>query len=115
MPRISIKANLEDKVHWNNIFTPKYYILQAIRPSGIILSQDKPDYSNIKLEFSQYCQVYEETSNNIIHRRLGGIELRPKNDRGSYYFMSLEIGAIPQYLTVLNVLYTNFDNTDTFI
>ena len=25
-------------------------------------------------------------------RSLGGISLRPKNDRGSYYFMSLETG-----------------------
>ena len=27
MPRIMDEANLEDKVHWNNIFTQKDYIL----------------------------------------------------------------------------------------
>ena len=32
MPRIMIEANLEEKVNWHNIFTPKYYISQAIGP-----------------------------------------------------------------------------------
>ena len=28
----------------------------------------------------------------MMPRSIGGIALRPKNDRGSYYFMSLETG-----------------------
>ena len=43
MPRIMIKANLEEKVYWHTILTPKYYITQVIGPAGMILGQDKPD------------------------------------------------------------------------
>ena len=32
IPRIMIEANLGDKVHWHNIFTPKDYISQDIGP-----------------------------------------------------------------------------------
>ena len=82
-PRIMIEANLEDKVNRNKSFTPRDYILQSIRPSGMILGQDKPDYPNLKLDFGQYCQVYENTRNDMIPRRVGGIVPRPKRDRGS--------------------------------
>ena len=94
MPRIMIKANLEYKVHCCNIFNPKYYLSKAIIPEGMILGKDKPDYPHIKLEFDQYCQVYEETRNNMTPRSVVGIALRPKKDRGSYYFISLETGRI---------------------
>ena len=92
MQVITIEANLEDKVHWHNIFTPICYTLQALGPSGMILGQDKSYYSNLKLEFGQCCQVYKNTGNDMTPRILGGIALRPKNDRGSYYFMSLDTG-----------------------
>ena len=84
-----IKAKLEYKVNWHNIFTPKYYILQTIGPVGMILGQDKLDYSNIKLDFGKYCQVYKNNRNSMTPRSVDRIVLRPKNDRGSYYFMSL--------------------------
>ena len=89
-----IEANLEDKVHWHNVFTPKYYISQAIGPEGMILCKEKTDYSNLKLDFGQYCQVYEKTKNRIMTRSVGGIALRHKNDRGLYYFMPLNTGRI---------------------
>ena len=85
MPTIVIKTNTEDKVHWHNLFTSKYYISEAIGTEGIILGQDKPNYSNIKLDLGQYFQVCENTRNNMTSRSVGGISLRPKNDRGSYY------------------------------
>ena len=69
-------------------------MLQAIGPAGMILGQEKSDYSNIKLEFGQYFQVYEKTRNSMTPRIVVGIALRPKNYRGSYYFMSLETGRI---------------------
>ena len=58
----------------------------------MILGKEKPYYSNLKLEFGKFCQVYENTRNDMTPRSLGGIALRPKNDRGSYYFMSLDTG-----------------------
>ena len=58
----------------------------------MILGQEKTDSSNIKLEFGQFCQVYEKTRNNMTPRIVGGIALIPINDRGSYFLMSLETG-----------------------
>ena len=48
----------------------------------MILVQDKPDYSNLILDFGQYCQVYEKTRNDMTPRGMGGIALRLKNYRG---------------------------------
>ena len=82
MTRTIIEKNLEDKVHWNNIFTPKDFISQAIEPSVMIPGNDKPDYSNLKLGFGKYCQVYEKTGNDMMSRSVGGTALSPKHDRG---------------------------------
>ena len=89
MPSITIKANLEEKFHCHKIFTPEYYTSQAIGPARMILGQDKPYYSNLKLEFGQYCQLYENNRNNMTPRSVDGIALRPKNDRGSYFLCNL--------------------------
>ena len=43
MPSIMIKSNLEDKVHWHNIYTTKYFTLQDIMPAGIIIRKGKTD------------------------------------------------------------------------
>ena len=60
----------------------------------MIIGQDKPDYYNIKLDFVQYCQVYDNTRNDTTPRSVGDIALINENDRGSYYFMSLEQGIV---------------------
>ena len=49
----------------------------------MILGQDKPDYSNLKLDFGKYYQVYKYTRYYMTHRSVGGIFLIPKNVRGS--------------------------------
>ena len=58
----------------------------------MILGQYKPDYSNLKLDFGQCFQVYENTRNGMMPSNVGGSSPIPENDRGSYYFMSLKIG-----------------------
>ena len=63
---------------------------QATGTSEIILSQGKLDKSNLILDYGQYCQVYENTRNNMTPRSVGRITLRTKNDRGSYYFMPIK-------------------------
>ena len=92
MPRIMIEANLEDNVHWHNIFNPKDYILQDIGTAGMIIGKNKPGYSNLKMDFGQYCQLYEKTMNYMAPRSVGGNTLIPKNDRDLYYFVSLDTG-----------------------
>ena len=85
---------MEDNIHWLNFFTPKGYISQAIGPAGMILGKYKPDYSNLKLEFGKYFQVYEETRKGMTHRSVGGIALITKNYRGLYYVISLKTRII---------------------
>ena len=89
-----IKVNPEDMIHCHNTFTPKYYMSQVIGPAGMILGQYKTDNFNIKLEFGQYCEVYEKTSDTMTPRSVVGISLRLKNYRGLYYFISLEKGRL---------------------
>jgi hypothetical protein len=92
MPRVMINENLKDKVSWLNVFKPKDYIHPVTVPSGMILGDKKSDYNNLKLDFGQYCQVYDGTSNDQNSRSVAAIALRPRNNRGSYYFMSLRTG-----------------------
>lgn len=46
----------------------------------------------MKIDYGQYCQVFDETTNDLTSRSVGAIALRPKNNRGSYYFMNLSTG-----------------------
>ena len=92
IPGVMIDANIQDKLHWLNQFPPKDYISSSIGPSGMILGTPKPNHKNLTLDFGQYCQVHDGTTNTLQARSVGAIALRPKNTRGSYYFMSLETG-----------------------
>jgi hypothetical protein len=87
-----IDSNIKDKVHWLNAFIPKGYIHPTMGPAGMILGAEHPNYRNLRVSFGAYCQVFDETTNDMKSRSVGGIALRPKNDRGSYYFMSLRTG-----------------------
>ena len=92
LPGIMIDSNIQEKITWLNQFPPKNYISPAIGPAGMILGTPKLNYSNLKLDFGQYCQVHDSTTNTPKSRSVGAIALRPKNSRGSYYFMSLATG-----------------------
>ena len=87
-----VDANIQDKLSWLNIFPPKDYMSSHIGPAGMILGTPKPNYANLKLGFGQYCQIHLGTTNTQQSRSIGAISLRPKNQSGSYYFMSLETG-----------------------
>ena len=91
VPRIMIDANIEDKIHWLNEFTPRDYIHPTMGPSGMILGIENVNVKHLRINYGAYCQVYETTKNDISSKRsVGAIALRPRNNRGSYYFMSLE-------------------------
>ena len=92
MTRIMINNNIEDKVHWLNAFAPEDYISKSISPAGLVLREGKPQVKFLKLDFGQYCQVYNGTDSMMKLRSVGAIALRPHNNRGSYSFMSLNTG-----------------------
>ena len=92
IPGLMVDANLQDKITWLNQFCPHNYFSTTIGPSGMILGTPTLNYKNLKLDFGQYCQVHDGTSNTQKPRSVDAIALRPKNNTGSYYFMSLESG-----------------------
>jgi hypothetical protein len=61
-------------------------------PSAIVLGSPKPDYNKLKITFGAYAQVYESTTNTTKSRSIGVVALKPSNERGGYYFMSLSTG-----------------------
>ena len=40
------------------------------------------------MDLGKYCQVYENTTNSMTPRSVGGILLRPKNDRGHTMYVT---------------------------
>ena len=89
LPGIMIDANIQDKITWLNQFPPTDYLSDSIGPSGMILGTPKVDYNNLCLDFGQYCQVHDGTTNTARSRSVGAIALRPKNSRGSYFLCLL--------------------------
>ncbi|GFH62209.1 hypothetical protein CTEN210_18685 [Chaetoceros tenuissimus] len=65
-----------------------------------------------KLSFGTYCEVKVPATNNAqVLRTVGAIALRPSNEQGGYFFMSLETGAtaVPDDDTIVEDSSTNND------
>ena len=92
IPKIMTQAIIEDTVNWLNAFPHRDGISETISPAGLVQGRPKPDYKNLKIEFGSYAQVYDRTINNQRGRTTGAIALRPSNEQGAYYFMSLSTG-----------------------
>lgn len=92
IPGIMIDNNIEENSCCLNNFAPKDYISDTISPAGMILGRDKVDFNNLKLDFGQYCEIHDGTDNTQKPHIIRAIALRPKDNSGSYYFMSLETG-----------------------
>ena len=84
MPRVMIYAIFKDKIHLLNTCPPTDYIHPHTGPAGLMLGTGPPKVKHLPLDFGQYCQVYENTKNDMILRSVGAIAIRPKNEMGSY-------------------------------
>ena len=49
-PQVMINANIEDKIHWLNHFTPKDYISPSISPAGMTVGAPKVDFKHFWLQ-----------------------------------------------------------------
>ena len=72
--------------------TTKNGISSDLRPTAIILGSPNSDYNKVKITFEAYAQVYIGTTNSTKQITVEVITLRPENEWGGYYFMSLFIG-----------------------
>ena len=90
--KLMTRSIVESSVTWLNAFPAKEGVSKTMSPSAIVLGSPKPDYNKLKLTFGAYAQVYESTTNTTQSRSTGAIALKPSNERGGYYFMSLSTG-----------------------
>ncbi|GFH61250.1 hypothetical protein CTEN210_17726 [Chaetoceros tenuissimus] len=71
----------------------KHAISRDISAAAMILERGKLNCELRKLSFGTYCEVKVPTTNNAqILRTVSAIALRPSNEQGGYFFMSLETG-----------------------
>ena len=75
-----------------NSFPARDGISVDLSPDSIVLGKPKLDYNSLKLTFGAYAHVFDGTDNTMKNRTVGAIALRPSNEHGSYYFMSLQSG-----------------------
>ena len=64
----------------------------VLSPAAIVLGRHNVDFSTTKIEFGAHVMVYTTTDNTMKERSIPSIALRPSNDAGGYYFMSLYTG-----------------------
>ena len=92
IPKLMTQSVVEKTVTWLNAFAARDGVSQTLSPAAIILGTPNPDCQNLKITFGSYAQVYESTTNTTKARSIGAIALKPSNERGGYYFMSLSTG-----------------------
>ena len=60
--------------------------------SAIILGSSNTEHNKLKITLGEYAQVYIGTTNITKQITVGATELRPSNEQGGNYFMSLATG-----------------------
>ena len=90
--KLMVDECLYDIVSVLNDFPHKNGISRNISPAAIVLGRQKLNCSNRKLSFGAYCEVYVRSTNDGTPRSVSSIARRPSNERGGYYFMSLDTG-----------------------
>ena len=83
---------VQDIITCLNMFPSKNGVSSNLSPAEFILGYPNLDYNKLKVTFGAYAQVYKDTTNSTKQIMVGYISLRPTNERGEYYFMSLAIG-----------------------
>lgn len=91
-PKLMVDENLVDMIGWLNAFPHAEGISNTLSPAAIVLGNPKPDCKQLRITFGAYCEVYVGTTNTQVQRSVAAIALRASNNRGGYYFMSLESG-----------------------
>ena len=87
-PRAMTRAMVEHCVDLSNSFPNEQGISNTLSLNAMVEGKQKIDYNNLKTPFGSYTQVYIGTKNDTV----GGIALKPSNEKGGYYFMSLFSG-----------------------
>jgi hypothetical protein len=95
LPKLLVSHMTTHAVRCLNQFPWANGISDTLSPSDIMLGTPLPDYTQMRLEFGSYAQVFEDNSpsNTPRARSLGAIALTPTgNAQGDVYFLSLATG-----------------------
>ena len=97
IPKIIVRALVENTIMWLNNFPRKGGVSQTIEPCALMGARKLDFNIDCRCEFGQYVQTheYEEPRNSLEDRTLGAICLGPSGNRqGTYKFMSLKTGKL---------------------
>jgi hypothetical protein len=86
---------VSDAVRLLNLFPYQHDVSRTLSPTTIVLGHPLPDFNAMRIEFSQYAQVFDDStpSNTIRSLTLGAIALNPTgNAQGDVSFLSLASG-----------------------
>ena len=83
---------VDTSVYWLNSFPTATGVSTTLSPANIILGRQKPNYNTKRIAFGKYAMVYAGTKNNMKGRSVPAIALRPSNEWGGHFFMSLLSG-----------------------
>ena len=90
--KLMTRCLVQDMITCLNMFPYQNGISSYLSPSAIILGSPNLYYNILGIIFGAYAQVCIVTTNSTKQRTVGSIALRPSNERGRYYFMSLATG-----------------------
>ncbi|KAG7373305.1 reverse transcriptase RNA-dependent DNA polymerase [Nitzschia inconspicua] len=96
LPNLMIRELVRGVVTALNIFPARDGVSADMSPRTIVSGLPNPDYTQMKLEFGSYVQVYDDPrpTNRTNPRTIGAIALNHTgNAQGDYHFMSLVTGS----------------------
>ena len=87
-----IDENRFDINEWLNAYPKKNGISRKYSPAAIVQGKGPVNVDTLTVTFGAYCEVYKETKNDSTPRTESAIALRPCNNEGEHFFMSLRTG-----------------------
>ena len=90
--KLMTNSLVENAIYWMNSFPSSNGVSKTLSPASIVLGRGRPDFSKNHIAFGSYAMVYDGTTNNMRARVVPAIALKPSNEHGGSYFMSLISG-----------------------
>ena len=90
--KLMVNSLVEYVIYWLNALPATNGVSSTLSPATIVLGRNKPDLSIKHIPFGAYAITYAGTENNMTGRGIPAIALKPSNNCGGNYFMSLLSG-----------------------
>ena len=87
--KLMVNSMVKNVIFWMNSFPSRTGASQDLSPAAIVLGRGRPDFSKKHIAFGSFAMVYDGTTNNMKSRTTPAIPLKPSNQHGGSFFMSL--------------------------